>query len=131
MIKERITPEHIQELGNNEIFVFGSNEDGFHKGGAARYAMDHFGAKWGQGEGLQGKSFAIPTMYDTIEEVGLAIKRFIEFARAHSQNRFLVTKIGCGIAGYTSEQIAPFFKKAIMVKNISLPESFWNVLKNK
>lgn len=130
MVKDRITPDDIRKLKGNEVFVFGSNEKGFHGAGAARYALDHFGAVMGQGEGIQGQSYAIPTMYNTLAESKGAIDTFVEYARHHSNKKFLVTPIGCGIAGYTPEEVAPYFKEAIMVKNISLPESFWNVLKS-
>ncbi len=130
MVKNRITPDHIGDLKDNEIFVFGSNAEGNHAGGAAYWALRHYGAVMGKGEGLQGTSYAIPTMYATLGESKEAINRFIEYARMHSDKKFLVTPIGCGIAGYTPEEVAPYFKDAIMVKNIALPQSFWDVLKN-
>jgi hypothetical protein len=105
--------------------VFGSNASGAHGGGAARYAADHFGAVWGQANGLQGSSYGIDTMsgLPTIErEVGT----FLAFAAAHPELRFLVTEIGCGIAGYRPEQIAPFFSDATL--NVVLPDDFIRVL---
>ena len=127
---ERITPEHISTLQPGQIFVFGSNHFGHHAGGAARYALDHFGAEWGNGEGLQGQSYAIPTM-EGLVRTRQAVERFIAFAKAHPELTFLVTPIGCGIAGYTADEIAPFFNGAKDIENIYLPESFLKVLLRK
>ena len=120
----RTTPEKIDALEKDEVFVFGSNKAGHHMGGAAHAAVKHFGAVWGQGDGLQGQSYAISSM-EGLVEMAKNINRFIEFARKHQELRFLVTPIGCGIAGYKPEQVAPLFRKAILVPNISLPKSFW------
>lgn len=123
-MKHRITPSQISRLEDNEVFVFGSNERGMHMGGAARAAMDHFGAIWGQGEGLQGQSYAIPTM-EGLANTEKAVERFIVFAKEHDELRFYVTPIGCGIAGYAPRDIAPFFKDAVSLDNVFLPLSFW------
>ena len=123
----RVTPDNVRNLEENEIFVFGSNASGFHGGGAAAFAMRNFGAIWGQGEGLQGQSYAIPTM-GGIPDLAEAVKRFAEYAEDHPKLRFLVTRIGCGIAGYTAEQIAPLFKECIHLENVALPSDFWDVL---
>lgn len=123
----RITPEQITRLGNNEIFVFGSNALGRHHGGAARAALNNFGAIMGQGHGLQGKSYAIDSM-SGIPAMQKDIEDFCEFAKANPQMHFLVTPIGCGIAGYTAEEIAPLFEDCTRQENISLPSSFWKVL---
>ena len=123
---ERVTPEHITTLKENEVFVFGSNVDGMHAGGAAAFALSYFGAVWGQGEGLQGKSYAIPTM-EGIENMRKAIDRFVDFAEENHDTRFLVTPIGCGIAGYSPKVVAPMFKACIWLENVSLPRTFWNV----
>lgn len=120
----RVTPEHITSLDDNEIFVFGSNAQGMHGGGAAAAAMRLFGAVWGQGEGLQGQSYAIPTM-GTLGETEAAVARFVRFAMDHPELKFFVTRVGCGIAGYTPAEIAPFFVGAVKVDNISLPMDFW------
>ena len=119
-MESRITPEYITRLGANEIFFFGSNEHGLHYGGAARAALDHFGAIMGQGNGLQGQSYAINSMSGlaVMEE---RVKEFCEFAKAHPDMHFLVTPIGCGIAGFTNEEISPLFEKAHDVENIVLP----------
>ena len=122
---ERITPGHISELANGEIFVFGSNLAGQHGGGAALAAYRKFGAIWGQGVGLQGQSYAIPTMQGGLETIKPYVDQFIEFAKMHPEMRFLVTRIGCGIAGFTDSEIAPLFKDAITIDNIYLPKEFW------
>ena len=124
MYNRAFTPDRIRELGENEIFVFGSNLAGAHGGGAAYLACDRFGAIWGQGVGLQGQSYAIPTMQGGPETIQPYVDEFIEFARSHPELKFLVTLIGCGIAGFRVEQIAPLFRNAIDVENIILPRAF-------
>ena len=128
MKKGRITPSWIDSLKENEIFVFGSNLAGMHGGGAARIARLHFGAVMGKGVGLQGQSYAIPTMQGGVENIRPYVEEFIIFAHQHPELHFLVTPIGCGIAGFEAEDIAPLFEKAKEMKNISLPESFWEVI---
>ena len=128
MQKNRITPEFITTLLPNEIFVFGSNLGGFHAGGAARMARLHFGAEMGKGVGIQGQSYAIPTMQGGVETIKPYVDEFIIYASQHPEKQFLVTPIGCGIAGYTPRDIAPMFMQAIHVENIWLPKEFWNEL---
>ena len=123
----RITPDRITRLAPNEIFVFGSNEQGLHYGGAAKAALENFGAIMGQGNGLQGKSYAIPSM-SGIGVMGEYVKEFCEFAKVHPEKRFLVTEIGCGIAGYSVDEIAPLFECCRDVENITLPATFWDFL---
>ena len=123
-MKTRFTPEYITELQPNEIFVFGSNLSGFHGGGAARAALHKFGAVWGQGVGLQGQSYAIPTMQGGIETIKPYIEEFVAFAQKHPELTFYVTRIGCGIAGFSDNEIAPLFREAIDIENIILPKSF-------
>ena len=123
----RITPDNVSLLGEHEIFVFGSNIHGSHGGGAARYAMQRFGAVWGQGEGLQGRSYAIPTM-EGLQSMTEAVGRFIHFAASHPELHFLVTRIGCGIAGYRDRDVAPLFRQCIELQNVSLPAEFWKEL---
>lgn len=123
----RITPEYISALQPNEVFVFGSNVRGMHYGGAAAFAVGRFGAIMGQGEGLQGRSYAIPTM-EGMENMRAAVDRFIAFAKEHTELIFLVTPIGCGIAGYTPEEVAPLFLKAATLPNLCLPDSFWKCM---
>ena len=127
-ISKRITNEHISRLAPGEIFVFGSNLAGMHAGGAARTAVKLFGAIMGQGVGLQGRSYAIPTMQGGVETIAPYVDQFIAFAKEHPELKFLVTPIGCGIAGFSPEDIAPLFKNARNIDNISLPQSFWNLL---
>lgn len=124
----RTTPDFITSLAENEIFVFGSNLAGFHGGGAARVAHQRFGAVWGQGVGLQGQSYAIPTMQGGVETIRPYVDEFIVFAKQHPELTFLVTRIGCGIAGFTDEDIAQLFKEALGVDNIILPATFLDVL---
>lgn len=124
----RITPAHITELQPGEIFVFGSNLAGMHGGGAARAAHLHFGAVLGNGDGPQGQSYAIPTMQGGPETIRPYVDKFIAYAKAHPEQTFLVTPIGCGIAGFTPADIAPLFRRAVDVDNIHLPQSFWRLL---
>lgn len=124
----RITPEYISELKPNEIFVFGSNLAGMHGGGAARTARLHFGAVMGNGDGPQGQSYAIPTMQGGVDTIRPYVDKFISYAKAHPDETFLVTPIGCGIAGFFPTDIAPLFRDAVDVKNIHLPKSFWKEL---
>jgi hypothetical protein len=128
MTPNRITPEFITQLGDNEIFVFGSNLAGMHGGGAAYIALKKFGAKLGQGVGLQGQSYAIPTMQGGVETIAPYVDEFIAFAREHPELHFLVTRIGCGIAGFDADEIAPLFRAAKDMENISLPRDFWDHL---
>lgn len=123
----RITPEHIDRLAPREIFVFGSNPEGNHSGGAARAALTRFGAVMGQGAGLQGHSYAIPTT-GSIQKLTQHIREFINFAKVRPELKFLVTRIGCGHAGFSDSDMAHFFRDAKDVENISLPASFWQYL---
>lgn len=124
----RYTPENITKLGKDEIFVFGSNLEGRHCGGAARVALERFGAIMGQGVGLQGQSYAIPTMQGGVETIKPYVDQFFDIAREWDQTTFLVTRIGCGIAGFTDEQIAPLFDEALDLYNVVLPKSFVEIL---
>ena len=129
----RVTNDKITELKENEIFVFGSNEAGIHGAGAAKLAFDKFGAKWGQGYGLQGQSFAIPSKDKTIQTMSVnKIKPYVDdfliFALNNPHLTFLVTEIGCGLAGYAPYQIAPLFKLGVDLNNLHLPQRFWNEL---
>lgn len=125
---KRVTPELIKTVAEDEVFVFGSNLEGRHAGGAARAAYDHFGAIWGQGVGIQGQSYAIPTMHGGVDEIKPYVDDFIEYAKEHQEKKFLVTPIGCGIAGFTPEEIAPLFASAKDVENVWLPESFIQII---
>ena len=128
MYNRAFTPEWISELKPNEIFVFGSNLSGLHFGGAAFVALRQFGAKLGRGVGLQGQSYAIPTMQGGVDTIRPYVDEFIAFAKAHPEYTFLVTPIGCGIAGFTADDIAPLFAHAIHMDNVLLPESFAKIV---
>lgn len=127
----RVTPDVVTTLQPGQIFVFGSNEAGHHDGGAACFALEHFGAVYGQGRGLQGQSYAIPTMSGSIRAIAREVDEFILFADCHPELTFLVTRIGCGIAGYSVEEIAPLFARAYSLPNVHLPAEFWKVLAYK
>ena len=129
-MKTQFTPDYITELKENEIFVFGSNLQGMHGGGAARLAYEKFGAIWGQGVGLQGQSYGIPTMHGGVDAIKPYVDEFIEFAKSHPELTFLVTRIGCGIAGFRDEEIAPLFKECIEMVNVCLPRSFHSILRH-
>jgi len=128
-MNKKFTPEKITHLEPNEVFVFGSNLRGSHGGGAARVAHKLFGAIMGQGVGLQGRSYAIPTMQGGVETIKPYVDEFIVFAKDHLELTFYVTRIGCGIAGFKDEQIAPLFDAAIDLPNVILPETFWNIIR--
>lgn len=123
--KIRVSSDRIDALGENEIFVFGSNLAGKHIGGAARQAYQKFGAEWGIGNGLTGRSYAIPTMHGGIEVIAPYIEQFIQFATEHPEMKFLVTKIGCGVAKFHPQDIAPLFAPAAALTNVFLPAEFW------
>lgn len=127
-MNKRMTPSFISNLKENEIFVFGSNIEGNHIGGAAFTAHEKFGAIWGQGTGLQGRSYGIPTMHGGIDKIRPYVDEFIDFAKENSNLTFLVTRVGCGIAGFKDSDIAPLFSRAQNISNIYLPESFWVVI---
>lgn len=126
--KGRVTPSWIDDLQENQVFVFGSNLAGMHGGGAARVARLRFGAVMGKGVGMQGRSYAIPTMQGGTKTIRPYVNDFIAYAKEHPELTFLVTPIGCGIAGFEPEDIAPLFELASNVENIWLPKSFWEVL---
>ena len=124
----RVTPDFITELKEGEIFVFGSNKEGMHGGGAARIAYKEFGAIWGEGVGMTGRCYAIPTMDGSLDIIRKHVDDFTEYAAAHPELTFLVTRIGCGIAGWRDSEIAPLFGKASELGNVTLPEEFWKIL---
>lgn len=127
-MSKKYTPENITHLEPDDIFVFGSNLEGRHMGGAARVAYEKFGAVWGQGVGMQGQSYAIPTMQGGIETIKPYVDQFIKLACEWDQNTFYVTRIGCGIAGFTDEEIAPLFDEAYYLYNVRLPKSFADII---
>lgn len=126
--KGRITPEFVESLDPGQIFVFGSNLQGAHGGGAARLAYNRFGARWGVGAGMTGSCYAIPTMQGGVETIRPYVQDFVAFAARNPQWKFLVTRIGCGIAGFTDAEIAPLFSEAAGLENVALPLSFWRIL---
>lgn len=130
---DRITPENITSILENEVFVFGSNLSGRHGKGAAKTALG-WGAKWGQAAGLQGKTYGIPTKDAAIkrtlriDEIRPFVDDFINWAKYHTGNTFYVTEIGCGLAGYKPKDIAPLFAECVNLKNVKLPKRFWHKL---
>ena len=131
--KDRITDENITDLKDGEVFVYGSNESGINGAGAAKLAQKKFGARDGQGYGPMGNSFGIPTKGWGLEPLPLNviecyIGRFIGYTIQHQEKKFKVTQIGCGLAGFTPEQIAPMFAGVDVLPNISLPQCFWDVI---
>ena len=122
--KKRWTPDRVERLSNCEIFVFGSNLEGQHHGGAARTAYEKFGAEWGIGDGPTGQCYAIPTMHGGLEEIRPYALKFIEYAKAHSMNRFLLTRVGCGIAGFKDIDMAQLFEDILDVPNITYPKEW-------
>ena len=120
-MNQRITPEFIVQLDKKEIFVFGSNLAGMHGGGAARIAHEKFGAEWGVGVGRTEQCYAIPTMQGGVETIRPYVDEFIQYAQQHPDLIFWVTRIGCGIAGFTDQQIAPLFKLAKDFENVAFP----------
>lgn len=117
----RVRRGMIVQLDPDEVFVFGSNASGAHHAGAARTAWQKFGAVWGEGDGHHGQSYAIDTMSGR-DQLAAGVTRFIEYARPHPRLTFLVTEIGCGIAGYTPDEVAPLFLSS--PPNVTLPASF-------
>lgn len=124
----RVSADRITKLNEGEVFVFGSNRAGYHGSGASWQALHKFGARMGQGSGYCGQSYAIPTMQGDVETIAPYVDKFIEFAKAHPELKFLVTRVGCGVAGFEPSDIAPLFVQAVDVDNILLPEAFWDVL---
>lgn len=130
---DRVTPENITSISENEVFVFGSNLSGRHGKGAARIALK-WGAKWGQAAGIQGKTYGIPTKDETIrrtlriDEIKPFVDNFIQWAKYNTGNVFYVTEIGCGLAGYKPKDIAPLFAECANLENVKLPNRFWHKL---
>lgn len=133
-IPARITPELVEDLLPGEIFGFGSNLSGNHSKGAAKTAMK-WGAIYGQGIGLQGRTYGIPTKPKSVRQVlpldkiAVYVHGYTEFARNNPQLTLLTTEIGCGLAKYRPKDIAPLFEDAVHIDNIRLPARFWHKLK--
>ena len=128
ILGHRVTPGWIDEMDENEVFVFGSNTRGIHDGGASFTAVQYFGAIVGQSEGPQGQSYAIPTDGASLSDIQASVNNLIVYAKAHPHLTFLVTEIGCGTAGYHPMEIAPMFTDAVSVPNIYLPKQFWKYI---
>ena len=126
----RKTKDLIKEIKPGEVFVFGSNLSGIHGAGAAKMALQ-WGAIFGNGIGIQGNTYAIPTKSEniirtlTVEEIKPYVTEFIQYAKDNPDKIFFVTEIGCGLAGLKYSDVAPLFKGAIEIENIHLPEKFW------
>ena len=121
---KRFTPDKVERLSNCEIFVFGSNLEGRHMGGAARFAYEKFGAEWGVGDGPTGQCYAIPTMHGGLEDIRPYAEKFIAYAKAHPMNRFLLTRVGCGIAGFKDSDMAQLFEDVLDIPNIAYPRQW-------
>lgn len=141
------TPDYIEDLHPSEVFVFGSNANGEHIGGAANLAFQRFGAVWGVGEGLRGNSYALPTLNRNMRRVSLvsltySFKLLFREVDANPEMVFLLTKVGCGIAGYSPEEVASVFWSALQVfyegrwstrvgclpENLVIPEAFYDYM---
>lgn len=132
--EQRVLPQTpISELNSNQIFVFGSNLLGKHGGGAAKTAADKFGAKEGVGFGPTGQSYAIPTKRNfsetlNLDVIAIYVKKFCIYAKQKNKEEFLVTEIGCGLAGLSPNDIAPMFIPAIALPNVHMSARFWNII---
>lgn len=132
-MKCKVLEGMITEVKPNQVFVFGSNLSGIHGKGAARQAMK-FGARRGIGEGLEGNSYALPTVDHgikrslTVREIEVHVKRFIKTARSRPDLEFLVTEIGCGLAHHKAQDIAPLFSECTDMENIWLPARFITIM---
>lgn len=120
------------EYPTNSVFVFGSNLAGRHGAGAARFAVQYWGAEYGRPAGLQGRSYAIPTKDTRLQTLPLASIRghaldFIDYAANRPDLQFLMTPVGCGLAGYSAEQIAPLFGQPAFLTNVRWPKEFVDV----
>ena len=118
------TPDMISELKADEVFVFGSNLEGMHGGGAAYTAFKKFGAAMGCGVGLGGRRNVNQTMHGGVEEIKPYVDEFIRYAAEHPELFFYVTRVGCGIAGFKDREIAPLFAEARELKNVCLPKGW-------
>lgn len=121
---KRFTPDYVDHLSECEIFVFGSNLDGRHTGGAAKIAYEKFGAEWGIGDGPTGRCYAIPTMFGSLKDISPYAKKFISYVKEHPNNRFLLTRVGCGIAGFKDIDVAQLFEDVLDIPNISYPRKW-------
>lgn len=121
--------KRIETLRDDEVFVFGSNARGMHAGGAARQAVEHFGAIMGQAKGLQGQSYGVVTLDENMQRVSLAyigeqLQELNAFARCNRDKVFLLTLIGCGIAGFSITEIRSVCAKVRWESNVVVPLEF-------
>lgn len=119
--------EYITKLEPNEIFVFGSNLAGRHGAGAALQARTQFGARWGHGEGITGRCYAFPTLDENLQRLPMerleqARDKLYRACWKNPDHRFLLTKVGCGLAGYPEEQMRALFAQP--EPNLILPEDW-------
>lgn len=133
MYKCKITPPNIVSLSHNEVFVFGSNLAGIHGKGAARQAHKSFGAVRGVGVGHTGHSYSIPTKNYQLKPLSLDtiswyVNGLYDYAVEHPMLEFLITRIGCGLAGYKDSDIAPLFKDFTQLGNVSLPREWLDLM---
>lgn len=133
----RVTPEKLTDIGREDNILIGTNEAGIHGAGIARYAYDHWGASLGQGFGPMGNCFGLPTKDWEIQSLPLDVinnyvERYIDWTQLLRNYKWknYVTQVGCGLAGFTPEEIAPMFAKCIKYNNIWLPQSFIDVINN-
>lgn len=125
-----ITPGNIQFLAPHQVFVFGSNLAGHHMGGAAKLAHHKFGAVWGVGDGPAGRTYAIPTMHGGLNMIQPYVRKFVNYAIAHPEQQFLLTRVGCGIAGFSDGEMASLFNGGFgypsiyHVPNITVPQEW-------
>ena len=126
----KFTDDDITSLEKNQVFVFGSNESGRHGKGAAKTAMK-WGAVYGHAEGLQGNTYALPTVNASISKplkitkIKVYVDNFLEVAKSRPDLEFLVTEVGCGLAGLSVKEVAPLFKEALNISNVVLPRKFY------
>lgn len=123
------TPDNVLSVLDHQIFVFGSNLSGYHTSGLAKLARQNFGARYGLGEGISGRCYALPVKDENLVKLPLKlihfyVKRFIDIATLNPSVTFLLTKVGCGKSGYRVEDIAPMFKN--VPSNVVVPVEFYN-----
>lgn len=131
--KAKITPKKITHLNRGEVFVFGSNTAGRHGKGAAKTAYDKFGAIYGQGFGLQGSSYAIPTLDENLKQLSIEyiqeeVKVLKQVVQYRKDLHYLITPIGTGLAKFSIEEMAKLFIGFENFENVSLPEEFINII---
>ena len=121
-----LDPLHKHEPDDDRVFVFGSNLLGIHGAGAAHYARCELGAELGIGEGPTGRTYALPTCYQpgepiTYQELAVYVDNFLTYARQHPEQRFFVSKVGCGIAGFDEDVVSMVFRCLDVPANCDMP----------